>query len=156
LSRYLFLSLCLVFIGCEKEDKKPVEPLRVEQKPLYVEDIKTELAKIDTLQYTEKYIEKIINEGSNQNLGFATKTMDAGIAHKMDSKNISRYVMILRNQKSSDDISARKAEIFYTSNCGGCHGNDGKGLNGTFPNLTQHPLLGIIKRKETLSTSLKL
>jgi len=53
--------------------------------------------------------------------------MDPGIAHTMDAQNISRYVMILRDQKSTDNNKANQAQIFYTSNCGGCHGDDGKG-----------------------------
>lgn len=157
MSRYLFLALVIFFFGCEKEQLKTKQPLHVEPKTeaLHVEDIKAELSRIDTTAYLEEYIIKIINEGSNQNLGFSTKTMDAGMAHKMDAKNIARYVITLRGEKSSDDKYAKKATIFYTSNCGGCHGNDAKGLNGTFPDLTLPTLLGIEKRKEFLLSKLK-
>ncbi len=156
MSKYLFFALIIFFSGCEKEQLKTKQSLHVEPQieALHVEDIKAELERIDTTDYLEEYIIKIINKGSNQNLGFATKTMDAGIAHKMDAKNIARYVITLRGEKSSNDESAKKAEIFYTSNCGGCHGNDGKGLNKTFPNLTLKNMLGIIKRKEFLLNSL--
>lgn len=157
MNKYLFVALIIVFLGCEKEQTKTIESLHVEpkQKALHVEDIEAELDKIDTVLYIEKYIEKIINEGSNQNLGFPTKTMDPGMAHAMDAKNIARYIMILRGEKSSDDNCAKKAEIFYTSNCGGCHGNDAKGLNGTFPDLTLKPMLGIMKKQESLINILK-
>jgi mono/diheme cytochrome c family protein len=73
----------------------------------------------------------------------------------MDAQNISRYVMILRDQKSTDNNKANQAQIFYTSNCGGCHGDDGKGLNGTFPDLTIKTLLGIEKRRDFLLSKLK-
>ena len=157
MNKYLFLALCFVFIGCEKEEQKTSKPLHVKPKEttLHVDDIKAELIQLNSISYIEKYIEKIINEGSNQNLGFPTKTMDAGIAHAMDAQNIARYVITLRSQKSTDDNEAKKAEIFYTSNCGGCHGNDGKGINGTFPDLTLENLLGIEKRKEFLISKLK-
>lgn len=156
MSKYLFLALIIFFWGCEKEQLKTKQPLHVEPQTevLHAKDIKAELDRIDTTDYLEEYIIKIINEGSNQNLGFATKTMDAGMAHKMDARNIARYVMTLRGEKSSDDESAKKAEIFYTSNCGGCHGNDGKGLNRTFPNLTIKTMLGIINRKKFLLNNL--
>lgn len=157
LNRYFLPLILLLFLGCEKEEIKRTKPLHVKPsvEALHVDQIKVELSKIDTVPYIEKYIEKIINEGSNQNLGFPTKTMDAGMAHAMDSQNISRYVITLRGQKSTDDVQAKKAEIFYTSNCGGCHGNDAKGLNGTFPDLTIKTMLGLEKRKEFLLSQLK-
>ena len=157
MSKYFLLAFFILFTGCEKEKIETKKPLHVEPKPkaLHVDDIKAELSQIDTVEYLERYIEKIINEGSNQDLGFPTKTMDASLAYAMDAQNIARHIMTLRNEKSSDDDCAKKATIFYTSNCGGCHGNDGKGLNGTFPDLTLKNMLGIIKRKEFLLNSLK-
>ena len=149
--KYLLIFTLFLFYGCEKnEEIKTIEPLHVKPKTevLHVDDIKAELNRLDTTSYLEEYIIKIINEGSNQDLGFPTKTMDAGIAHEMDAQNIARYIITLREEKSSNDDCAKKAEIFYTSNCGGCHGNDGKGLNGTFPDLTLENMLGIINRKE--------
>jgi len=156
--KYILIFALLLFYGCEKNKEiKTIKPLHVKlkTKPLNVDDIKAELSQIGTTQYIEKYIEKIINEGSNQNLGFPTKTMDAGIAHAIDAQNIARHIISLRGQKSSDDDCAKKATIFYTSNCGGCHGNDGKGLNGTFPDLTRPTMMGIEKRKELLQSKLK-
>ena len=146
-----------MFLGCEKEQIKTTKTLHVKPKPktLHVKDIKAELSRIHTTAYLEEYIVKIINEGSNQNLGFATKTMDARISHEIDAKNIARYIITLRGKKSSDDKSAKKAQIFYTSNCGGCHGNDGKGLNKTFPNLKIKKLLGIKLREEFLKSKLR-
>jgi hypothetical protein len=157
LSKYLLLALLILLTGCEKEKVASKKPLHVEPKlkALHVDDIKAELSQIDTTLYTEQYIEKIINEGSNQDLGFPTKTMDAKMAYAIDAPNIARHIMMLRNEKSSDDDCAKKATIFYTSNCGGCHGNDGKGLNGTFPDLTIPTMIGIEKRKEFLQSLLK-
>lgn len=148
--------LCLAFLvfGCEYQ--KPKNTLHVDQKPMppSVELDKTllqkELDSIDTHAYCENYIIHIINNGSNGSLGFKGGVMDAGIATKEDAPNIARYVMNLARKKSSDDAQAQKAQMFYTSNCGGCHGNDGKGLNGAFPDLTLKTLRGIEKRKAYL------
>ena len=142
--------------GCEKKDEVKIEPLHVEMKPLHADEIKDELKRIHTTTYLEEYIVKIINEGSFQNLGFATKTMDANLAHSVDALDIARFTILLRGEKSSDDKRAKKAEIFYTSNCGGCHGNDGKGMDGTFPDLTIKTMLGIQMREKFLKEKLKI
>lgn len=156
--KYLFLILTLLFVGCEKETIQTKESLHVKptQEPLHVkiQNIKNELKRIETIPYLEDYIRNIIINGSSNNLGFPAGNMQGGFAYKSDAKNIARFVVTLSNQKSSDDKQAKKAEIFFSSNCGGCHGQRGKGLNGSFPNLTRNPLLGIEKRKEALLTQL--
>lgn len=76
--------------------------------------------------------------------------MEGGFATKEDAPNIARYLLLLSGKKSSDDKKGRQAQLFYTSNCGGCHGDDGKGLNGAFPDLTRKTLGGIEKRKSYL------
>ncbi len=158
--RYFFpLILTLILIGCEKEEKTTLEPLHVDtpNKPLHVKikEIEEELQNIDTTEYLEDYIVNITMNGSANQLGFPAGDMQGGFAYKSDAKNIARYVVTLLKKKSTNDKKAEKAEIFFTSNCGGCHGHDGSGLNGAFPNLTQYPLLGIMKRKEDLSIKLK-
>ena len=37
----------------------------------------------------------------------------------------------------------KEAEMFFSSVCAGCHGNDGKGLGGSYPDLTRKKLLGL-------------
>ena len=153
----LCLCLCLFFISCEKkiEGQKPlhVEPKR-SQPIVDKEALQKELNEIDTNGYLETYIVHIINNGSNGTLGFNGGVMEGGIATKEDAPNIARFVMSLSGKTSSNDEEGRKAELFYTSNCGGCHGNDGKGLNGTFPDLTQQSFKGIEKRKAYLKANL--
>ena len=142
----------------EKWEIKTIEPLRVESKikPLHVEiqEIEDELSKIDSIEYLENYIIDIINNGSDAKLGFPSGPMEGGYAYKTDAPNIARYVVTLSNKQSSDDKQGEKTEIFYSSNCGGCHGNDGKGLNGTFPDLSLQTMQGISKRKERIKTKL--
>jgi len=156
--KYLFLILTLLLVGCEKEATQTKKSLHVKptQETLHVkiQKIKDELKKIETISYLEDYISNTIINGSSNNLGFPAGNMQGGFAYKSDAKDIARFVVTLSNQKSSDDKRAKQAEIFFSSNCGGCHGQNGKGLNGSFPNLTRKPLLGIEKRKEDLLSRL--
>lgn len=154
-----FLLISLIFIlGCEKEKVQTKKLLHVEKKeiPLHVKvkNIQEELKQIDTIKYLENYIINIINEGSNANLGFPAGAMDKGYAHKRDALDIARYVVTLSGKKSSDDKKAKKAGIFYSSNCGGCHDDEGKGLSGAFPDLTLKTLKGIDKKKTYLKIQL--
>lgn len=155
--KYFVIIALLFFFGCEKEKIETNKPLHVKQeKPLHVniQDIKSELQNIDSLVYLERYIMRVINEGADGSLGFPAGAMDAGYAYKSDAPDIAKYVVTLANKKSSDDIKAKAAALFYTSNCGGCHGDDGKGLSGAFPDLTLNTLQGIQKRKEFLKIKL--
>lgn len=151
----LLLSL-LLCVGCE-EPKKSLPTLHVKEKTQHTEDIhalKTELSIIDTDAYVEAYIIRIINEGSQGHLGFSGGSMDPGFASPEDAPNIARYVMSLSQRKSSNDVLGAKSALFYTSNCGGCHGDDGKGLNGAFPDLTIKRYVGLEKRKMALEIKL--
>lgn len=154
------LSLCLFplfLVGCEKREEIQkslhVEP-KASQIAVDTKSLQKELNEIDTNSYLEAYIIHIINNGSNGILGFSGGVMEGGIATKEDAPNIARFVMSLSGKQSSDDNAGKKAELFYTSNCGGCHGNDGKGLNGAFPDLTQKSFRGIEKRKAYLKSNL--
>lgn len=151
---FLFVLAC---VGCE-EPKKPQPLLHVnKEQPKLSEDIATlqkELSALDTDAYVEAYIIRIINEGSKGTLGFSGGVMDAGFATPEDAPNIARYVMSLSKRQSSDAALGAKSELFYTSNCGGCHGNDGKGLGGAFPDLTLKRYVGLEKRKAFLEMKL--
>jgi len=156
--KYIFPLFILFFLGCEKEEKPNIKhtQIKVQKQPIHVKikNIENKLRQINTISYLEDYIVDIILNGSSQQLGFPAGDMQGGFAYKSDAKDIARYVVTLSNQKSSNNKKAKKAEIFFTSNCGGCHGHDGKGLNGAFPNLTLNPLMGIMKQKENLTTKI--
>lgn len=151
--------LCFFLNACDTQ-KTPEKPLHVKKSPTLetVQENKDtlvrELENIHTDAYLEAYIIRIINEGSKGILGFSGGAMDAGIATQEDAPNIARYVMSLSKRKSSDDALGAKSELFYTSNCGGCHGNDGKGLGGAFPDLTLKTYKGIEHRKRILASKL--
>ncbi len=107
-----------------------------------------ELSQINTDEYTKQYIIRVINHGSNI-LDFKGGVMEAGFASVDDAEKIACYTLELSGKKCKDSYE-KNAAMFYTSICGGCHGDDGKGLGGTCPNLTKSKLLGIVKRENFL------
>ena len=112
-----------------------------------VPHIDEELSRIETPEYTRAYITDIINHGS-QNLHFKKEEiMEKGFVSKKDASKVACYVLTLSGEACD---YPQEASLLYTSNCAGCHGNDGKGLGGTYPDLTRHPLLGIEMRKAFL------
>ncbi len=111
-------------------------------------DIKKRIALLRSTPYLEKYIENIINRGSSQNLGFAYGEMQEGFADSDAAPKIAAYVVTLSGKSPSRPEWIKEGRIFYVSNCGGCHGEDGRGIHGTFPDLTRDPLLGIQRRIE--------
>jgi cytochrome c553 len=80
--------------------------------------------------------------------------MEAGFASSEDAGKIACYVMSLSGKKC-DSGESQDAAMFYSSICAGCHGMDGKGIHGTYPDLTRKKLLGIAKEEEQLIKKLK-
>ena len=112
-----------------------------------------ELSRIHTDEYTKEYIIKVINHGSTI-LDFKGGVMEGGFADPSDTEKIACYTMELSGKKCSSPYP-KDAAMFYTSICGGCHGNDGKGLGGIYPDLTKHKMLGIEVRENFLRSMLK-
>ena len=106
---------------------------------------KDELSHINSDEYTKDYIIKVINQGSNS-LDFKSGVMEAGFASPDDAEKIACYTMTLSGKKCKKPYP-EDAAMFYTSICGGCHGNDGKGLGGVYPDLTKAKMLGIEARE---------
>ena len=104
---------------------------------------KEKIEDIHSVKYLESYIEDVINNGSSQNLGFAYGDMQAGFADKDAAKKIAAYVVTLSGKQPTHPKWVKEGHTFYISNCGGCHGEDGKGIHGTFPDITRKTLLGI-------------
>ena len=107
-----------------------------------------ELSKIHTVAYLKEYIVSVINNGSSV-LGFKGGVMEGGFVSKEDAPMIACYVVELSGKKCPEDYP-ENAAMFFTSVCGGCHGNDGNGLSGTYPDLTRKTMLGIEKREVSL------
>jgi hypothetical protein len=108
-----------------------------------------ELARIDTPDYTYRYIIDVIDHGS-QNLRFKEKEiMEGGFVSREDAPKVACYVLSLGGEECPGP-SSKDAPMYYSSNCAGCHGDDGRGLHGTYPDLTRRPLLGIQNRRALL------
>ncbi len=106
---------------------------------------KVSVAQLKSVPYLEHYIEEVIIHGSKQKLGFKYGDMPEKMADPALSPKIAAYVVTLSGKKPTHPEWVREGRLYYTSNCGGCHGEDGKGVHGTFPDLTRDPLLGIEK-----------
>jgi len=89
------------------------------------------------------YIVNVINNGSNR-FHFKGGVMEGGYVPKDKARDVACYVYELSGRKCNRAYS-KDAALYFSSNCAGCHGNDGKGLNGSYPNLTKKVLLGLQK-----------
>jgi len=118
-----------------------------------ISHIEEELDRLHTDEYTKTYIVNVINHGSSQLHFKKNEVMEEGFVSKEDAPKVACYVLSL-SQKHCKEPDPEDAAMFYTSVCGGCHGNDGKGNHGAYPNLTKHPLLGIEKREAFLKSML--
>lgn len=81
--------------------------------------------------------------------------MPGNIVDEKTAKLISYYVVELTGRKSTHPKEAKTSQIFYTSNCGSCHGEDGKGIEHSAPDLTKKHYLGIEDRKKEIEKLIK-
>jgi len=114
------------------------------------EHYREELSNINSVSYAKKYIISVINHGSNQ-FNFKGGVMEGGFAPPADAEKIACYVLEFSRKKCRKPYN-KDAAMFYSSNCAGCHGDNGKGLKGAYPDLTKDKLLGIKKREEYLKS----
>ena len=119
------------------------------QKGIYEE----ELSSVDDTGYIKEYIIDIINHGSNT-LGFKGGVMEGGYISSADAPTLACYVLAL-SKKVELSSCPQEASMFYSSVCGGCHGDDGRGIHGTYPDLTRDRLLGVSHREEWLRAKLR-
>jgi len=112
-----------------------------------------ELSHIHTDAYTKTYIIKVINHGSNI-LDFKGGIMEGGFSDPSDAEKIACYTMEFSGKKCRTPYP-KNAAMFYTSICGGCHGNEGKGLGGIYPDLTRNKMLGIEARETFLKSMIR-
>jgi len=87
------------------------------------------------------YIEDVINYGSNR-FNFKGGEMEGGYIPKDKAKDVACFVYELSGKKCSKPY-AKDASLYFSSSCAGCHGSNGKGLNGLYPDLTKQKLLGV-------------
>ena len=116
-------------------------------------DYKEELQELHSNAYLKQYIIHVINHGSEQ-FNFKGGIMEGGFALPADAPKIACYVMEFSG-KHCETPYEKNAAMFYSSNCAGCHGEEGKGLNGSYPDLTRETFLGIEKREAFLKSMIK-
>jgi len=156
-----FAVLIVLLYALYNANFKTKKEVTVKQNQTYVEHIKVhkidhledELIQLQTTDYLKQYIINVINHGSNQ-LDFTGGEMEGGFASPDDAEKIACYVLEFSGKKCTEPYE-KDAAMFYSSNCAGCHGEDGKGLNGPFPDLSKSTLLGIEKREEFLESMIR-
>ena len=158
LALLIFLVISYGFYNAQNKEKKhfparveTCDTCQIETEKLHL--LEKELLMIDTPQYIKQYIVDVIDHGS-YTLGFSGGVMEGGFASHQDAGKIASYVVELSGKKC--DIAYQSdAQMFYTSICGGCHGDDGKGLSGgNYPDLTREKLLGLKAREESLKSKI--
>ena len=106
-------------------------------KPLVYKSSK-KVIKIDknlTQESIINYIENVINNGSNH-LNFQKGGMEGGYVPKDKARDVAYYVYELSGKKANKPYS-KDASLYFSSNCAGCHGTNGKGIKGSYPDLTK-------------------
>ena len=81
--------------------------------------------------------------------------MAAGYATPEDAEKIAAYVVTLSGKTPTHPEYVKEGNLYFNGNCGVCHGNDGKGLNGAYPDLTLPMLKGAKIRKETVKRKIE-
>lgn len=155
------LFLVVIFYGIYNAQKKPLQHKKdthqncqicvAETNKLSI--LEHELSILNSVGYVKKYIVDVINHGSDT-LGFKGGVMEGGYASVEDADKIACYVLKLSGKKSPKPCK-KDAVMFYTSICGGCHGDDGKGLGGNYPDLTRTKLLGVARREVFLQEQIR-
>ncbi len=92
---------------------------------------------------TYSYMIDVIEHGSSRLHFKPQEVMEGGFASSEDAPKIACYLMALRKESCPTPALAQEGALYFSSNCAGCHGNDAKGIHGTYPDLTRKPLLGI-------------
>ena len=133
--------ILIVLIYATYQYKYKKEPLEIKVVNNYKDSFKKYKEQNLTQDVVVNYIVDVINNGSNR-LNFQKEGMEGGYIPKDKARDVACYVYELSGKKCKQPY-AKDASLYFSSNCAGCHGNDGKGLNGAFPDLTRKRLLGL-------------
>jgi len=156
----IFIVILYGIYNAQVRDKKSgagvIERCKVcEKETQTLQFLKKELSRIEKPQYIKTYIIDVIDRGSDT-LGFRGGVMEGGFASHEDAEKIACYVLALSG-KACVESYPKDAAMFYTSICGGCHGDDGKGLaGGNYPDLSRKKLLGLQRREERLREKIQM
>ncbi len=141
------LFLIVIFYGiynsihpCSQEQKTP--ETKSEQTPAMSSQKNNISGAKNTKEKTYDYILNVINHGSSKLNFKKNEVMEGGYIAPEDAPKVACYVLELSGKKCAHPYD-KDAHLFFSSVCAGCHGNDGKGLNGAYPDLTRTVLLGL-------------
>ncbi|MEA2110567.1 MAG: hypothetical protein U9P71_00820 [Campylobacterota bacterium] len=153
----LLTIIAIVISGCDKkpEENTPACSVELKNEKIFspaltlseLNELKRVVKETGTAMCCQKYIEHVIENGSDV-LKMPAGVMDAGYAQGEDVKKIASYVLSLGNKIPIYPEYLQEGNMFYNGNCGGCHGDDGKGMNGAYPDLTLPVFKGAKIRKE--------
>lgn len=160
------IVLSLLLSGCEQQKQAPLATTSPDTSKIKVEEDSSDALqkKLTRLRHQydgcgsvaccESYVARVIVEGSDV-LDLPTGAMDQGLATPGDAKKIAAYVMTLSGKDPTHPEHIQEGNLYYNGNCGGCHGDDGKGLNGIYPDLTLPLLKGAVLYKERLGKEIE-
>ncbi len=92
---------------------------------------------------TYEYVLNVINHGSSKLHFKKEEIMEGGYIVAEDAPKIACYVLKLSGKTCPAGTESAEASMLFSSVCAGCHGNDGKGIHGAYPDLTRPVLMGL-------------
>ncbi len=139
------LFLIIIFYGiynsikpCSSEPEKKIQTNTQASSSAQSHKITTQ----NIEEATYNYILDVINHGSSKLHFKKNEVMEGGYISPEDAPKVACYVLELSGKKCPHPYN-KDAQLFFSSVCAGCHGNDGKGINGAYPDLTRPVLLGL-------------
>ncbi len=92
----------------------------------------------------ERYIEEVINKGLDI-FHYPSGPMPPATVSPQDAKKIAAFMATLQGFTPTHPEWVQEGKALFYGNCTGCHGPEGKGQKGYFPDLTKRPLEGYQK-----------
>jgi hypothetical protein len=151
----VIVSIVLLFLGCDTKKEAQTASCKIQSQPTVdaaamkreLQELKRVVKETGTARCCQRYIEQVIAQGSSV-LQLPAGVMDAGYAQGDDIKKIASYVLTLSGRKALYPEFLQEGNMLFSGNCAGCHGDDGKGMNGAYPDLTLPLFRGAQLRKE--------
>lgn len=133
------LSVC-IFVSLSAFSEEKTDELSVLQR---------QYEQMESVAFSERYIATVINEGSDV-LNLPAGNMAAGYADPSDASKIAAYLITLSGRTPTHPEYVQEGNLYYAGNCSGCHGTDGKGHGGKYPDLTLRMMKGVQLKKAAL------
>ncbi|NPA03539.1 MAG: c-type cytochrome [Epsilonproteobacteria bacterium] len=97
--------------------------------------------RLNCVECFEQYVEDVINNGLDI-FHYPSGAMPAGTVSKEEAKKIAAFMATLQGFTPTNVEYVEEGKALFYGNCTGCHGVEGKGQEGYFPDLTKRPLEG--------------